>query len=55
MSTVVILVLQNSLDSEILFFAIPAGLLIELNHLDNMKRLLNGNEAKFGNKVDTGK
>ena len=55
MLTVVILVLQNSLDSEILFFAIPAGFLIELNHLDNMKRLLDGNEAKFGNKVDTGK
>jgi len=55
MLTVAILVLQNSLDSEILFFAIPAGFLIELNHLDNMKRLLDGNEAKFGNKVDTGK
>ena len=54
MSTVIALVLQGYLDSEILFFAIPAGLLIELNHLDNMKRLFNGTEAKFGNKVDTG-
>lgn len=55
MVTVTFLVLQDSLASEILLFAIPAGLLIEFNHFDNMKRLINGSEAKFGNSVDTGK
>ena len=55
MSTVIFLVGQGSLAIEILLFAIPAGLLIEFNHLDNMKRLAKGTESKLGNKVDTGK
>ncbi len=55
MSTVIFLVGQGSLAIEILLFAIPAGLLIEFNHIDNMKRLAKGTESKLGNKVDTGK
>ena len=50
--TIIAMVFLEFLSYEVLFFAIPTALLIEINHLDNMNRLIHGTEAKFGQRVD---
>ena len=50
--TIIAMVFLEFLSYEVLFFAIPTALLIEINHLDNIKRLIRGTEAKFGQRVD---
>ena len=50
--TIIAMVFLEFLSYEVLFFAMPTALLIEINHLDNMNRLIHGTEAKFGQRVD---
>ncbi|MDG1990208.1 MAG: glycerol-3-phosphate 1-O-acyltransferase PlsY [Dehalococcoidia bacterium] len=48
---IIFMVFLDYLSYEVLFFAVPTAILIEINHLDNMKRLIRGTESKFGQKV----
>ena len=52
MICIIILIHFDYTSSALLLFAIPTGLLIEFNHIDNIKRLINGSESKLGQKIN---